>query len=127
MKCSAKSSRTGEPCRREAISGGTVCYMHGGAAPQVKRSAAARLAALIDPALGALQDSLDKAADPRVRLMAARDVLDRNLGKAKERHEVTGPDGAAIDLNVSASEILLSRIAGIANREPAKGSDPGTE
>ena len=35
------SKRSGERCRRLAIPGGTVCVMHGGAAPQV--AAAARL------------------------------------------------------------------------------------
>ena len=48
-RCSAKSARTGNPCRKYAILGGTVCSTHGGQAPQVKRKAAERLADLIDP------------------------------------------------------------------------------
>jgi hypothetical protein len=56
-KCSAVSSRTGKPCNRYAIAGGTVCIMHGGAAPQVKKAAAARLRAMVDPALGVLVDT----------------------------------------------------------------------
>ena len=40
-RCRAHSKRSGERCRRLAIPGGTVCVMHGGAAPQV--AAAARL------------------------------------------------------------------------------------
>lgn len=48
-QCTATSSRTGHPCKRAAILGGTVCRTHGGAAPQVKRKAAQRLADLIDP------------------------------------------------------------------------------
>lgn len=47
--CSAKSARTGQPCKHWAIHGGAVCRTHGGAAPQVKRKAAERLADLIDP------------------------------------------------------------------------------
>jgi len=48
QKCSAKT-QGGAPCQRWAINGGMVCQIHGGAAPQVKRKAAARLADLIDP------------------------------------------------------------------------------
>jgi hypothetical protein len=113
MKCTAKSGRTGLPCKRDAIKGGSVCYIHGGAAPQVKRSAAARLAMLVDPAIGVLDRSMSDKADPRVALMAARDVLDRNGFKPPDRHVVTGADGGALELNVSPSEQLLSRIAGL--------------
>lgn len=43
-RCTATSHGTGERCRRSAIRGGTVCRTHGGAAPQVQRKAAQRLA-----------------------------------------------------------------------------------
>lgn len=43
-RCSAQSVRSKQPCRRYAIRGGTVCYTHGGRAPQVKAAAKARLA-----------------------------------------------------------------------------------
>ncbi len=39
------TNRNGEPCRRSPIVGGTVCWTHGGAAPQVRRQAVARHAA----------------------------------------------------------------------------------
>lgn len=42
-RCHAHSKRSGERCRRLAIPGGTVCIMHGGAAPQVARAARRRL------------------------------------------------------------------------------------
>ena len=42
MKCSANAKSTGKPCQRAAILGGTVCYVHGGAAPAVKAKAAQR-------------------------------------------------------------------------------------
>lgn len=48
--CAARSSRTGRPCQKPPIKGGTVCRTHGGSAPQVRRKAAERLADLIDPA-----------------------------------------------------------------------------
>jgi hypothetical protein len=44
-QCVAHSKRTGEPCRQRAIAGATVCRVHGGATPQVRRAAARRLLA----------------------------------------------------------------------------------
>jgi hypothetical protein len=42
VRCTAHR-RDGRPCRAWAIHGGTVCWAHGGAAPQVRRAALARL------------------------------------------------------------------------------------
>jgi hypothetical protein len=42
-QCTAHTT-AGNPCRRQAIKGGTVCYVHGGAAPQTKAAAHRRLA-----------------------------------------------------------------------------------
>ena len=50
--------------------------MHGGAAPQVKLAAKDRLAALVDPAIDALQRALDHK-DINAAVRAARDLLDR--------------------------------------------------
>ena len=41
--CKAKSARTGKPCKKAPINGGTVCDRHGGRAPQVKKAAENRL------------------------------------------------------------------------------------
>lgn len=43
-RCTAVSTRSGQPCRNRPVAGATVCRMHGGAAPQVKRKAAQRRA-----------------------------------------------------------------------------------
>jgi hypothetical protein len=43
MQCSAHS-RNGNQCRAKAVKGATVCRMHGGSAPQVKRAAEVRAA-----------------------------------------------------------------------------------
>jgi hypothetical protein len=43
QQCSARSSRTGERCRRRVI-GATVCIMHGGKSPQVARKRLERIA-----------------------------------------------------------------------------------
>lgn len=43
-QCVAKSKRSGERCKGQAVTGALVCRMHGGAAPQVKQGAVRRLA-----------------------------------------------------------------------------------
>lgn len=43
-QCIAKAKGTGERCRRSPIAGGTVCRVHGGAAPAVKAKALQRQA-----------------------------------------------------------------------------------
>lgn len=59
--CSATAKSTGKPCKRRAAPGGTVCEVHGGAAPQVASKAdqraalaqaeriAARVGVILDP------------------------------------------------------------------------------
>lgn len=42
QRCTATSSRSHERCRRQAVTGATVCYNHGGHAPQVRRRAMIR-------------------------------------------------------------------------------------
>lgn len=42
-RCVARSSRTGERCKKYAIRGSTVCGSHGGRAPHVRRAAAKRV------------------------------------------------------------------------------------
>lgn len=83
-KCRAHSSRTGKPCQRWAIAGGTVCPMHGGSAPQVKQSAQERLRAMQHPALDAMDWLIKQRDFPSAAYSAARDVLDRTEGKPAE-------------------------------------------
>ena len=76
-QCTAKSTTSGERCRKSAIVGGTVCDRHGGGAPQVRRKATLRLLELVDPAIGTLAREMvnaDKSAD---RQRAANSILDR--------------------------------------------------
>lgn len=44
QRCAATAKRTGTRCARYAIEGGTVCRVHGGAAPAVRAAAARRTA-----------------------------------------------------------------------------------
>ena len=68
-RCRA-TSRKGRQCMQPPIPGGTVCHYHGGAAPQVKRVAAERLAAekVKAEVARALGGSLD--TDPGEALMS---------------------------------------------------------
>ena len=70
-------TKTGRRCKCVPIRGGTVCYKHGGGAPQVKRAARNRIAHLIDPAIEVLEERLQDKTDPGHALSAAKDVLDR--------------------------------------------------
>jgi len=78
MQCTARKTFTHEPCRAYAIKGGEVCVYHGGKAPQVREAANKRLRILADDALEVLRQIVtDDTLDPRVRLAAAKDILDR--------------------------------------------------
>jgi hypothetical protein len=55
----------------------TVCYTHGGAAPQVREAARLRLACLVAPALQVFHEILKDKGHPH-RLAAAKEVLERN-------------------------------------------------
>ena len=78
-QCTAKSKTTGQRCKNPPIPGGTVCRIHGGAAPQVQAVAARRvLEALIGPALIQLRRIVeDPSVSDAVKLAAIRDILDR--------------------------------------------------
>ncbi len=55
----------------------------------------ARLAGLGSKALEAVELALS-CVDPKVQSQTARWTLEKILGKAKERHELSGPDGAPV-------------------------------
>ncbi len=100
--CTAHT-RSGALCAGIAISGGVVCRMHGGAAPQVKLAAQERLAMLVDPAILRLGQLVDQTEFPSVAIAAVKDVLDRNLGKAAEQVKVTGADDGPLEIIVKKS------------------------
>lgn len=75
-RCKATANSTGKRCKSPAIEGATVCRVHGGSAPQVRRKARLRLAELVDPAVGRLGRILAKGND-RDAMRAIENVLDR--------------------------------------------------
>lgn len=85
-QCSRFINRLGRPCHKAPIRGGTVCWKHGGAAPQVQRAAKLRLLDLVDPAIAGLLraltvkgacDKCGRSDDPAIVVRAAQIVLDR--------------------------------------------------
>lgn len=97
-QCTART-RQGNRCRQRPILGATVCRMHGGAAPQVKRAAQLRLLELIAPAIATLAREMATAPFSADRQRAANSILDR-AGVVKQ----AGPDG---DL---ARALLIDRL-----------------
>lgn len=92
-RCSAKSSRTGEPCKKYAIVGGTVCDTHGGRAPQVREAARRRIESMVPDALSGIE-ALAGISGPgsqkdEVRLRALQDILDRAGLKGADKLEVS--------------------------------------
>lgn len=78
LRCTAKAKRSGKQCQGTAIPGGTVCRVHGGAAPQVKAKAELRLAELVQPAIVRIGRIIaDPMASETAVLRAAENVLDR--------------------------------------------------
>lgn len=97
QRCTARISDGSRQCERWAINGSTICATHGGRAPQVQRSARERLAALVEPAIGALQKALKSGDTPAV-IRAALGVLDRCGYGPKQSMELSGPDGEPIKM-----------------------------
>lgn len=73
-QCTARAKSTGARCRGTAIIGGTVCWKHGGSAPQVRAAAAGRAA------VAKLAKSMPRW-EPRTDL-SPREVLALELGRS---------------------------------------------
>jgi hypothetical protein len=72
-----RKTRAGTPCQKSPVKGATVCRLHGGAAPQVKRAAKLRLLELVDPAIATLARIMATSPNEALRLKAADSILDR--------------------------------------------------
>lgn len=88
-QCTATSRTSGERCKQRPIPGGTVCYYHGGAAPQVRNKAALRLAQMVDPALKTMAKILvDADSTDHAKLRAVENILDR-AGVSRKAEVIT--------------------------------------
>ena len=124
-QCTATVHRTGERCKRAAIKGGTVCIMHGGAAPQVKRKAAERIAEVRDDALELLRLEIKRGGvDAKVALDAVRhltELTETLEGRVARREEMQVDDIAG------SRERLAQQLAGIAQRRSPPGDPEGDD
>ena len=85
VPCTATSKQSGERCKRRPIPGGTVCVIHGGGTPRVREKAQERLLRLQSPAIDTMAHLMDQRHTfPSTAYQAARDVLDRTMGKPTE-------------------------------------------
>lgn len=87
--------RDGERCKNASIKGGTVCRYHGGAAPQVQRSARERFNDLIDPMINIARDIAKEAAEGKLsasdRIAFMKFVADRTGFVPGKQVNVDGP------------------------------------
>ncbi|GAA2648537.1 HGGxSTG domain-containing protein [Paractinoplanes durhamensis] len=114
-KCRARSKRSGGPCRNAPILGGTVCRIHGGAAPQTRAAAKARILAAADRAAAQLINFMESPDVPYpVRLAAARDLLDRA--------DLTGK--TTVEVSLAPWQEVLQ---GLASGQPAHVLPPGRD
>lgn len=120
-KCTAKSKRTGNPCRNAAVTGATVCRLHGGAAPQVRRAGAVRAARL--EAHAEAERMVARAgvdADPIEHLL-------ESLHRAAALCEVWGQMVAALDAKAERearqAETLRGELGYDVDRDPASPND----
>lgn len=141
--CSARSSRTGEPCQRPPITGASVCYHHGGAAPQVVAAARRRLmGASNNVSVLLLKIAEDEKTPPAVRLAAIKDVLDRAGVTVKQEVEITVQpwqqlvDGIVAEVGdqyvrppgrLDGDVIDAEVVPDLAPAAPAPTSPPGTD
>ena len=106
-QCRATAGSTGKRCARAAILGGAVCRSHGGAAPQVIRSARARLAELALPAIETLNAEREDGDTSADRIRAAVAILDRAGFGVQVRMEIE-----------DSRQLLLERLLALREETP---------
>jgi hypothetical protein len=100
--CAGSSARTGLPCRRPRVLGTSVCPKHGGSSGHVKRAAARRLRAMVDPVLERLYTLSMQDGHRPSAVNAARDLLDRaGIGElVTSKVRGSQPGGAKVVVNI---------------------------
>lgn len=92
MNCSART-KAGKACGRHAVSGATVCAVHGGSAPQVKAKAAVRAEVL---AWG-LGDAVDDPGEVLLRLVTQSRMRVQQLSAEIERKVAELGEGMTLE------------------------------
>jgi len=117
-RCKAHTT-AGRPCKNAAISGATVCRVHGGSAPQVLRKAAERLKEARDLALERLTERLGVGTttqvDSKILLEACvklTELTETLEGRVSSREEVRHDyaDRTDSDLICEAESILQEAV-----------------
>ena len=105
QRCTAHSSRTGEPCKKYAVRGTTVCRSHGAAAGQVQRKAAERIAEARDSALDKLTRLIEAgevdakvALDAVVKLTETHETLE---GRVARREGMVVDERSQLDAEIA--------------------------
>lgn len=127
VRCTA-IKKNGERCARWSLRGATVCVSHGGRLPNIVDHANAvvegarmRLIGLSDMAIDVLEDLAYNSNNEKIRLDAAKDILDRNGVKG------------AIEINMdvqhteSAADRMKHRLEQIAARLETKNETDSAE
>lgn len=79
-----------------------------------------------DPIEGMAQIAMDKNQHPSLRGKMFAELA-QYLHPKRRAVELSGPDGTPIEMNVSATELLTSRIARLVERTRPDGSTGGPE
>lgn len=120
-KCSAKSKRSGEQCKRWAVQGLTVCPMHGGLTPVAQEKAAEVVqAATADGELRKLWVGLDNATavtDPVASMARLAGALEQLLDEVGTKVENVKTIAAGENLSQVRGELVfLERTAALLAR-----------
>ena len=114
VRCSARSVRTGEQCKRWAARGANVCPVHGASAPQVKAAAKRRLDQAADVLVQRLLGlALDGRVDDPIALRAIIAALDRA--------GIVVPNTVDITVGPKPWEQIFDGIAGGSREESRRG------
>lgn len=104
LDCTARSGRTGLPCRGKQVKGGSVCRRHGAQYAHVKAANEARMAAMAGAVIGEMYKMAMAPEHSRVKQAAAADLLDRagvgQLVEAKTRASYRGITSGHVSFNV---------------------------
>ena len=117
-QCTATANSTGERCQRAAIKGSNVCYVHGGAAKQVKEKAQERLNRMADSTTATIQAQIEdleeeyeaaEDAEEKLAIMSEmrrnwKIILDRTGHGKTETQELTGDGGGGIEFKFTEPE-----------------------
>ena len=117
-QCTATANSTGERCQRAAIKGSNVCYVHGGAAKQVKEKAQERLNRMADSTTATIQQQIEdleqeyeaaEDAEEKLAIMSEmrrnwKIILDRTGHGKTETQELTGDGGGGIEFKFTDPE-----------------------